>query len=194
MNSRVLARRYALAFFRVLPPEQVDATNQDLSALAEVVAGPSGFAAALNHPLVTAAQKEGLVRKVLADASCPLLTDFLLLLLKRHRFPFFSLIVEEFQRLYDAARSMVCVQLKSAVPLSAAETARLTPALERLVKGTVKIIATVDPSIMGGLVINFQDKLLDASVKTRLRGLQEKMMALNTEILHSLDNAPVELV
>ena len=71
------------------------------------------------------------------------------------------------------------VEVTTAVMLENAETAKITAFVSELVRREVVLTAKVDESILGGLVIQIGDRLLDGSTKARLEGLRNR---LHTEI------------
>ena len=194
MKTRVVARRYAEAFFQVMQGKQMEEIYQDFRIFASFADGTSEFAVALRHPALRYEKKEKLVRAFLAEACSPRIGEFILLLLKRHRFSLFSLIVEEVERLYKKAKSIVNVQVKSAVPLTQDELKLLVEKLNRRVQGTVELNEVIDPQVRGGLLLCFEDKVLDSSIRTKLKLLRERMSTLSTELLQSIESTPTQLL
>jgi F-type H+-transporting ATPase subunit delta len=64
----------------------------------------------------------------------------------------------------------------SATPLSPADLERVRRSLERRTKKTVMLEAQVDPSLIGGLVAQVGDLVLDGSVRTQLSTLRDKLL------------------
>ncbi|MBR5121311.1 MAG: ATP synthase F1 subunit delta, partial [Oscillospiraceae bacterium] len=60
-------------------------------------------------------------------------------------------------------------------PLTDEEKAALTQKLEKKCKGKVELSCEVDPSIMGGLIIEMQDTVIDGSLRQRLRDMKDVM-------------------
>jgi F-type H+-transporting ATPase subunit delta len=193
MKTRVVARRYAAAFYRVMEEGDKEAIYKDFLIFAEHATGDSEFATFLKHPALRFERKEILVRKFLEKAASPFLAEFVLLLLRKHRFSLFPLIVEEVIRLYKKSKSIVSVHVKSAVPLTEEEEKALVEKLNRRVRGTVELEKIIDPNLKGGLLICFEDKILDASVHSKLKNLKERMMSLSSELLNSLEELPSQL-
>ncbi|MBI3039570.1 ATP synthase F1 subunit delta [bacterium] len=193
MKSRVLARRYAEAFFQVIKSGQLENSIEDFRAFSAAVAHPSVFGDFLKRPAVNLELKVSLVRKSLENASSPFIADFIHTLLRKHRFDLLSIISDEVERLYRKAKSIVRVQVKSAVSLKEDEIELLRERLNKMVNGNVEIFETLDPSIMGGLVIWMEDKLLDGSVKTRLELLRDKMRHLKSKLFDDLEASPSQL-
>ena len=84
-------------------------------------------------------------------------------------------IREEFDRLDDEAAGRVRAIATTAVPLGDADRDRLVADLSRRYGKEVRLQTRVDPSILGGLVLQVGDQLIDASVQTRLQQLRRQL-------------------
>jgi F-type H+-transporting ATPase subunit delta len=84
-------------------------------------------------------------------------------------------VANEYQRLVDEAEGRVQAMATTAVDLSAPERNRLAKELGASLGREVRLEVKVDPSIIGGLVLQFGDSLIDASVATRLQQLRRRL-------------------
>lgn len=84
-------------------------------------------------------------------------------------------IREEYDRLDDQAAGRVRAVATSAVPLSEADRERLVADLSKRFQKEVRLQTRVDPSILGGLVVQVGDQVIDASVQTRLQQLRRQL-------------------
>ncbi|MBO0707152.1 MAG: F0F1 ATP synthase subunit delta [Candidatus Dormibacteraeota bacterium] len=84
-------------------------------------------------------------------------------------------IREEYDRLDDEAAGRVRAVATSAVPLSDEDRERLVADLSRRFQREVRLQTRVDPSILGGLVVQVGDQVIDASVQTRLQQLRRQL-------------------
>ncbi|MGH7911148.1 MAG: F0F1 ATP synthase subunit delta [Candidatus Dormibacteraceae bacterium] len=84
-------------------------------------------------------------------------------------------IQEEFERLDDEAAGRVRAVATTAVPLSGSDRERLVADLSRRFRREVRLETRVDRSILGGLVLQVGDRLIDASVATRLQQLRRQL-------------------
>ncbi|KAL6125058.1 hypothetical protein ACLB2K_077566 [Fragaria x ananassa] len=97
--------------------------------------------------------------------------NFLILLAENGRLRNIDTISKRFVELTMAHKGIVKVIVTSVIPLPAEEEKELKETLQELIgKGkTVKLEQKIDTSIMGGLVVEFQQKVFDMSIKTRAR-------------------------
>ena len=74
-----------------------------------------------------------------------------------------------------ARRGEVTAQVSSATALDDAQTAALTDQLRKVMGAKVQVEATVDPSLLGGLIVKVGSRMVDASLRTKLNKLQLAM-------------------
>jgi F-type H+-transporting ATPase subunit delta len=84
-------------------------------------------------------------------------------------------LAAEYQRLVDDAEGRIQATATTAVELSAQERNRLSKELSTSLGREVRLDVNVDPAIIGGLVLQFGDSLIDASVATRLQQLRRRL-------------------
>ena len=173
---RPAARRYAEAVFDLASQAgSQDAWARDLDRLAELLAVPLA-AKALTSPAVPLERKLALV-----DAEVPGLQpqarSLVRLLLHRERLEMVPEIAAAYREVLNRARGIATAQVTTAMPLDEAARAEVAARLARYTGQRVEIQATVDPSIMGGVIARIGDTLIDGSVRGRLEGLRRRLAA-----------------
>lgn len=186
MKTLVVARRYAEAFLNALGEPRLDAGFAGLKAFMQAGAQEPQLFSILRRPSVPLDRKQALIDTLIPAADTPLVADFLKTLLKRHRFDLIAIIAEEAEEVYNQRRRITRVHVRSAVALRDEERKRLSETLVRRVKGQVILHETIEPRLMGGLVLRFEGRVLDASVQTILKNLKERLNSLGSK-LTSLD-------
>lgn len=186
MKTLVVARRYAEAFLNALGEPRLDAGFAGLKAFMQAGAQEPQLFEILRQPSIQLDRKLHLIDSLVPAADSPLVADFLKTLLKRHRFDLIAIIAEEAENLYNQRRRISCVHVRSAVPLRDDERKRLSQSLGKSVQGQVILHETVEPHLMGGLVLRFEGRVLDTSVQTSLKNLKERLYSLGSN-LTSLD-------
>ncbi len=177
-----IARVYADALMRAAAQTgEADAVGDELasivsSALTGKPAVTAFFASAAIHktaklPVLAAAFEHG---------SSATFRKFVGVLNQNGRLGILPAVNAEYQKLRDAAAGRVRVSVTSAVPLDPDQFARLETALARKVNGTPVVTVTVDPAILGGLVVQVGDTVTDTSVRTRLNNLRSHLMTSGT--------------
>ena len=190
MKSRVVARRYAEAFFQVIKEGNLDEAYAEFSSFMEAMHQSAELKGILKHPAINIERKTALLKKLLASARQPVVFDFLCLLLQRHRFIFIDLIAREVKDLYRQEKHIVRVQVRTAVPLLSEERQAIIERLNSQVQGSIELKEQVEPHIKGGMILRFAEKVLDASVQNRLKLLRERLCELKSELLSAVQILP----
>ena len=166
------ARRYAKAVFELAEDERgVDAWSRRLGQLRDVLADEH-VRAVLTNPTIPTERRLDLV----SDASLdPEATNLAKLLIESNRVPEMDGIADEFDRLADEAAGRVRATVTTAVELEPADRDRVAAQLSKQLGKEVKMLAEVDPRIVGGLKVQYGDRLIDASVATRLQQLRRRL-------------------
>jgi F-type H+-transporting ATPase subunit delta len=177
MGQGAAGRRYAKALFQLASEAgQVAQVRRELDHLATLLAESPELAGVLLQPLRPVAER----RKVLAAVAermhaGPLLRPFYQVLIDHRRLVDLESIRVEFAGLADEQAGLRRAQVRSARPLSEAQLERLRRALAERLGHEVKLEVEIDPELLGGVVAQVGDLLLDGSVRTQLRQLRASL-------------------
>ena len=121
-------------------------------------------------------EKHALLERLLRDKTTPLLLNFYRLLCDRERIFLLPRILTCYHALCLDAEQAAEATLRCARPLAEADREQLSQALCRLHgKNRVELLTRLDPSLIGGFVIQLGDMTYDKSVRGMLRGLQRSL-------------------
>jgi len=172
-----IARPYAEAAFRMAREHNAfPAWSQTLGLVSGVAADPQ-MAAALDNPQLTAADKEALLLKVCGERIDPLGRNFVRVLVEADRIAVLPQITTMFEALKDAAEGVAKARIDTAFPLSDAELADMTAALEKHFGKRIEATVTVDPELIGGARITVGDTVIDGSVQAKLEAMATRLRA-----------------
>jgi F-type H+-transporting ATPase subunit delta len=118
-------------------------------------------------------KKEGLA-KVVTGAE-PIVQNFLELLVENHRMPVLFRIRREFDRLWDEENQLLPVTITSAVELDEEVVRRIGDRIGEQTGRRVELSSSVDPDVLGGLVVRVGNTVLDASIRHRLEQLRKQV-------------------
>ncbi len=181
MAQQLSGKRYAQAIFDLaLENDPVEQWGADLAVVAEVFED-ADFAALLKHANMPAADKLNATASVLAGVN-PMVRNVVDLLVSKNSVDSIPGVYSGYTELLDRHLGRQRVEITTAVPLESAETDRISSFVSELVRAEVVLTTRVDESILGGLVIQIGDQLMDGSTKARLDGLRNR---LHTEIAAS---------
>lgn len=123
----------------------------------------------------TADQEQGLSAILKSIGITGLARDFLLVLAKNRRLFAVENVIKAYKSLCAKGRGEVEAEVISAVPLTDAQTQDLTDTLRQKLGKTPKLIAMVDPKLLGGLIIRVGSQMIDTSLRTKLKNLEKVM-------------------
>jgi len=170
------ARRYAKAVFELAEQEgQVEEWGRRLTAVRESFSDPE-VAAVLTNPTIATEQRMALVSEA-PHVFDPEATNLAKLLIESNRVRDIGAIEDEFQRLADDAAGRVRATVTTAVELTQRDRDRVEEELSKRLGKEIRMHVVVDPRILGGLKLQYGDRLVDASVYTRLQQLRRRLAA-----------------
>jgi len=177
MAVRSSARRYAEAAFQIADRDgTLDAWLKDLETAAAVL-GDADIARLLANPAIPFDDREQIVNQILGKRVSEKARNLVLLLVRRGRSELLPRVAAEYRRLYDRREGIVEATVTSATPLDKDELAAIRSRIGELTSGKVEMTANVDPSILGGVIIQLGDQLIDGSVRGRLERLRNQLAA-----------------
>lgn len=177
MQESTVARSYAEALFEL--GERHDAHDefaQGLNTITSLVEADPRIASFLETPKVDAAGKRDALRSALAAHVSPMFMNFVLVLMRKRRQRLLRSIAAEYRELLDEKLGRLHVQVTLAhEPDEAAEQAIIAE-LSRILGRTVIPHITIDPALLGGIVVRYGDRVMDGSLRRRLLSLRHKLV------------------
>ena len=153
---------------------KLDSLQSQLGQFADAVDGNQELQVFLFSPYLSSADKrEGLGRAI--SGAEPELTNFLELLIEKHRMPEIFRIRREFDELWKKAHQRLDVTVTSAIELDPGVVGKIGEEVERQTGEKVELSSEVDSEILGGIVLRVGNMVLDASIRTRLDKLRKSV-------------------
>ena len=174
--TNVRAARYSEAAFGVASQAgTIDGWLGDLERAAGLFETPAAEQF-LTSPVVAPDRKLAVLMELLPDLSREL-QNFLGLLTRRGRLELLPDIVTNFRRLAQEFRGVETATVTTAVPIDEGQKTLIASRLTQRIGKTVRVQTRVDPSILGGVVAQIGDDVIDGSVRGRLERLRRSLMA-----------------
>ncbi|MDP8244168.1 MAG: ATP synthase F1 subunit delta [Candidatus Hinthialibacter antarcticus] len=172
-----VSKNYASALLAAAGKHNVsldDALSEALS-LRELILSQSRFKVFLEGPQFRADDKRKMIRDAFQNNSSELFMYFLLLLLRRGRLDHLIDILDEFERLVEKEGGVTEGLVTTAVELSDEEKDTLRQKLDAYCERKFIMQFKVDPTIVGGVRVQFGDTLIDATIQSQLVDLRRRM-------------------
>ena len=170
-----IARVYAEALFGAAKEEgKLDVIREQLAQFAEALEKGSEMQLFFFSPYFSSTEKSEGLRKAI-DGAEPELINFLELLCEKHRVPVIFRIRRKFEELWAKENKRLGVTVTSAVELDPSVVEKIGEEIERQTGQKVELESRVDDDILGGLVLQVGNMVLDASVRNNLEKLRKNV-------------------
>ncbi len=178
MHESTIAKRYTIALADLAAGQHLlEDVGQALTSLRDLLDSAPEIRAFLVSPVVGVEQQMRVVESFIEEAKPgQLLANFLRLLVKKRRMALIDEIIAAFLRNMEERKGRVTVQVRSAVPLAAEQAGRLESVLSRRIQKEVHLDVSVDPALLGGVVIRVGSLMMDYSLRSRFSRLKAYMM------------------
>ncbi len=170
-----IARVYAEALFGVAKDKgKLDEIHDQLGEVADAIAENRDLQVFFFSPYFASAEKRDGIARVLSGAE-PELINFLELLAEKHRMPVIFRIRRRFDEMWAKEKRRLEVRLTSAVELPSAVVKEVGKQIEDQTGQTIELESDVDENILGGIVLQVGNMVLDASVRNKLERLRKEV-------------------
>ncbi len=172
-----VAERYAGALFELArESNSVDGIERSLDKFLGLLNDSADLRRFVLSPMFSSAEQEQGLSAILKSSGIDgLARDFLLVLAKNRRLFAVENVIKAYKTFCAKARGEVEAEVISAVPLTKAQTQDLTDTLRQKLGKTPKLTATVDPKLLGGLIVRVGSQMIDTSLRTKLKNLEKVM-------------------
>lgn len=180
-----LARTYSRSLLGLAEPQgQADALGEELVELAALLDGNPDFESFLASPLVSEDERRAAVEKAFRGKASDLLVDSLQVINRKGRLGALRAIATSYRDELRELRGQVEAKVKTAIPLTEALRARVTEAVGKFTGKTPVLVESVDPRLLGGMVVEVGGQKIDTSVASRLRELSHALSARASQEIH----------
>jgi ATP synthase F1 delta subunit len=170
-----LARVYGRSLFEVArEQEKLEILREQLGQFADALHENRDLEIFFFSPYFSTKEKQQGLQKMLDGADDRLLS-FLDLLIENHRMPVIFRIRREYERLWEQENRLLPVVLTSAVELDEQTVKELGERIGERTGNTVMLTTKVEPDILGGIVVQVGNSILDASIRNRLEQLRTQV-------------------
>ncbi|QFS84296.1 ATP synthase subunit delta [Roseivivax sp. THAF40] len=175
--SSGIAERYAAAVFDLAKESgSLDTLEANIDDLADTLAQSDDLRDLIHSP-VYSRSVQGQAIRAIADKMglMDVLKNTLSLMADKRRLFVLPAMIAQLRDMIADEKGIVTADVTSAVELSSAQSKKLAETLKAQVGRDVKIKATVDESLIGGLVVKVGSKMIDTSIRAKLNSLQNAM-------------------
>lgn len=175
MKNILLARRYAYALFAFAHENKVlDIVGSDMKMIGQVMSENKELQHLMVSPVVSNARKKSILRKIFMERVDKLTLTFLDILVRKDREKEIQEIAIQFDKIYLDFNNITRVEITTAIALDGQTQNKVMGSFKEQTHNKLQIEEQIDPDIIGGFVLKFDDYLYDASIKKSLSNLRKE--------------------
>lgn len=177
LSREEIAARYGAALFGYAQDMKViDPVYDELQELKKAVQANPTIIGVLSDPVLSQDDKKNTLSAIEKDFSDEV-QGFLNLLLEYNRFEYLIDIINKYIDLYDQEKSIAFGTATTAVKLDDDQLTRLGESFgKKYHLNSVRLENQVDPNILGGVILHVQDRVIDGSVKNKLKKIRAQLI------------------
>lgn len=181
MDQSAITVRYAKAFFSLAKEKNLlDKLKVDIESVLEICNQSTDFILLLESPIVKSSKKTELIKTIFSGNVHELTLNFLLLITENKRESHIPGICRNFLEFTRKDQNIKSAVLTTASEVSTETAKKIEQLLGKELNATIELSTSVNPDILGGLVLRLDDKQYDASVATQLKKIKQSL--LETEL------------
>lgn len=172
-----LAQRYASALIDVAQESDsfVEITA-DINKVNSVFANSPDLKKFLHHPSIPLSEKKSMIDSIFKSEVCADIISFLKLLLDRNRIVVFSTIYASYLEQYAKKMNIIKALVTTAIDIDENTTAQVKDKLEKLYKKNVELYLKKDASIIAGMIVKVENKVIDGSLRYKIDKMKKQLI------------------
>ncbi|MBI5214420.1 MAG: F0F1 ATP synthase subunit delta [Ignavibacteriae bacterium] len=175
MKNTRAAYRYALALLGVAEEiKQLDAVSNDFVLMDAVINQTREFLLFLKSPVINKEKKKRVLDEVFSGKVSKTTSVFLQLMTTKNRENILPEIIQQFNKLRDERLGILNTEVRSAVAISNEQQQAIIEQLKQRTGKNIRLKMKQDPSIIGGFTVQYEDTVVDGSVRRQLEVLAER--------------------
>ena len=176
-NFISIAKRYSKALVSAAEEKELlDNTMDELKDFYEMYLSSRELQDILTSPSIKVNEKQSVLKELTKSFKNSIIKDFLFLLVHEGRFDAFETIYYCFNEEINNKKNIIQVEIKSVIELDEKQKERLIQKLSQKYEKTIDARYVTTPEIIGGLVISYEDKTIDLSIKSKFENLKKQLI------------------
>ncbi|MBX7125910.1 MAG: ATP synthase F1 subunit delta [Cyclobacteriaceae bacterium] len=174
-DSRVASRYVKSLLGLAVEKQALEQVHADMELFAGTCKAHPEFALMLKSPIIRHEKKRAILNGLLKGKVNVLTLAFVDIITQKNREPLLQSISQEFHHAYNEYKGIEQARVTTTIPMDPQIRKEVEAIVRKLTtKSNIELVEKVDPSLVGGFVLGVGDKLVDASVKNKLRNLKVK--------------------
>ena len=176
MNHIRLAKRYAKALFELaIERDVMEQVKTDMDLVIEIFENRD-FCNMILSPIIRQAKKQDIISEIFKDKVSELSLLYIMLIIKKKRELVLKDIAEQYILTFKEEKGIITTTINTAVSLDSNLRKEIISLMEKETKKKIDLIEKVDENLLGGFVLQYNDKLYDASIRRKLNKLRSELI------------------
>lgn len=166
-----IGEEYAAALYELAKEANTeDVILSQMNEISSVLTASPEYARLLDNPTLDVRERVSMAKEAFSDAT-EYLKNFIFLLVEAKRFSCFTECTKAFSSLYDLHHNILRAEAVTATALDAKQAEKIKEKLENKTGKTVILTNTVDPGILGGVLLKYGGEQIDRSVRSSIKAI-----------------------
>ena len=176
--SDTSAKRYSLALFELASETNIiENVEENSNAFLDLISNNKDFGNIIKDPTVGSDILMKIINEISENSKLEtLFVNFLNFLILKRRFFYVQQILKSFNEICSEKRGEIKAEIKSAKELTQEEIKQITDELSNNFKSKIKLNYNHDQSLIGGLVVQVGSTMIDTSIKSKLKQIENRMI------------------
>jgi F-type H+-transporting ATPase subunit delta len=174
--AKLVSKTYSSALFELAQEvEMIDQILAEYEFVKTSLDSNPDFYEILTSPMISIEEKKKIVETTYGEHISAELVNFFKILMDKKRSGVIREVFDDYKELVDDYKGYVVAKVESVIPLETKEIKDLEEKLNVLTGKTISVNNVINPDIMGGLVVNVGDKIIDGSVRRKLDSMKHEL-------------------
>jgi F-type H+-transporting ATPase subunit delta len=176
-ENKLVAQRYAKALLD-LSSDDISKENvlEELSDVTQSVTNSNDLNRVMNSPVISKEEKKNLLVKLFGENTSNTILNLLKLLVDKDRFNILESISKEYKNEVNKLNNLLNINITSAIDLTDSDKAMIKVKLEHILKKDIELDWSVNSDIIGGLVFEVGDNIIDTSLRHKLQEIRRNII------------------
>ncbi len=178
--GKLVAKRYAEALFEAsLELDKLDEFNEEIKFISDVFEENQELKVIFEHPKLSKAEKKDILNELFKEKVSTEMLNLCYIMVDKGRSKNIKLVSEEYSKLANKKQGIVEAKAITAIAMTDEEVQNLQTILSKKLDKKVSLSNAIDNSVVGGVVVEIEGKIIDGSIKGKLNDIYKSLNNMN---------------
>jgi F-type H+-transporting ATPase subunit delta len=175
MKQTIVASRYAKSLLDLtMEKGNLEQVKQDMELIAKTAHESREFSNFIKNPIIKSDKKIAVLKEIFSSNISEISLAFIDLITRKKREAYLVLIAQEFLKQYNIHKQIMTAVITTARGIDESLRSKVLKMVTDSTKYEIELMEKVDPSLIGGFILEFGDKRIDTSISHKLSRLKRE--------------------